>query len=182
MGVFLNTIDPHFSEAPQVTIWQSPFEILSSVCNQRVGLSSVSVGDCTIHVLWVCAAAAGSVGRRPGNSMVPSYRPPQSQGLRNGSLSQLVPGSGEGQHRTVEPSFREALGQGACVHSKPTAPERCTTDTHATRSVSSMSTARMVAADIPLWVQFRNGLACSCPDQAAVGKRRGSKGCLRVRR
>ena len=49
--------------------------------------------------------------------MVPSYRPHQSQGLRNGSLSQLVPGSGEGQHRTVEPSVREALGQGACVHS-----------------------------------------------------------------
>ena len=36
VGVFVNTIDPHFSEASQVTMWQSTVKTPPSLCNQRV--------------------------------------------------------------------------------------------------------------------------------------------------
>ncbi len=36
VGAFLNTIDPHFSEAPQVTMWQSRASNQRHFCNQGV--------------------------------------------------------------------------------------------------------------------------------------------------
>jgi len=34
-GVFVNTIDPHFPEAPQVTMWQNTADFPPFLCNQR---------------------------------------------------------------------------------------------------------------------------------------------------
>ncbi len=43
VGAFLNTIDPHFSEAPQVTMWQSRASNQRHFCNQ--GVKDAAGGD-----------------------------------------------------------------------------------------------------------------------------------------